>query len=386
MNVCECLTVNAVLFPERVALIFQGQQITYRQLDDLSAAAAEVLKSRGVEIGDRVAIQIGNCPAFPVWYYATLRLGAIAVSISTRLSDSEREYIIDHSGSRVLVSDGKTGEEDSATEPCIRVSRDGKSYDDVGLAVAREPGQWHDADPNDPALILYTSGTTGFPKGATLSHRNVRSNVAAFNHLCQMKTTDSVLLAVPLFHCFGQNALLNSVLNVGATLVLQERFDLAESKQLIRRHRVNQLYGVPMMFQLLLDYCTKEDLESVDYCFSAAAPLAIQVAIDWEKKFSLPIYEGYGLTETSPFASYNHRNSFVAGSIGMPIDSVEMKIVDPETGEQREPDQLGEIAIRGPNVMLGYWNQPRNTKSDSRRMVPVRRYRQAESGWLCIFE
>ena len=221
---------------------------------------------------------------------------------------------------------------------------------------------WHDADPNDPALILYTSGTTGFPKGATLSHQNVRTNVHAFNHLCNMRPHDVVLLAVPLFHCFGQNALLNSVLNVGGCLVLQQKFDLNESKRLLREHQVTQLYGVPAMFQLLGDSSELPDLASVKYCFSAAAPLPIQVGNSWHQKFQMPIHEGYGLTETSPFASYNHRDRFVPGSIGVPIDGVEMRIVDPDTRLECPAGELGEIAIRGPNVMLGYWNRDKETK------------------------
>ena len=155
--------------------------------------------------------------------------------------------------------------------------------------------------------------------------------------------------------------MLNSAFNVGATLILQRHFDPIETKQLIQAEQVTQLYGVPMMFQLLHESCEPQQLASVSYCFSAAATLPIQVAQRWQEKFQLPINEGYGLTETSPFASYNHRIKFVPGSIGTPIDNVEMKIIDTQTGEQCPPGQLGEIAIRGPNIMLGYWNRPDET-------------------------
>ena len=181
-----------------------------------------------------------------------------------------------------------------------------------------------------------------------------------------MQPTDRILLAVPLFHCFGQNALLNSALNVGSTLVLQRKFDPQETKRLIVNENVTQLYGVPMMFQLLQECCDPNDLASVNYCFSAAATLPIQTGNRWQDKFGMPIYEGYGLTETSPFASYNHRIRFVSGSIGTPIDGVEMKIVDTETGEDCPTGELGEIAIRGPNVMLGYWNRPDDTTASIR--------------------
>ena len=223
------------------------------------------------------------------------------------------------------------------------------------------PPDAHCALPSDAALILYTSGTTGFAKGATLSHQNVRSNVCAFNHLCGQKPESIVLLTVPLFHCFGQNAILNACFHAGSTIVLQPKFDPNESKRLIIDHAVTQLYGVPAMFQMLSECCSPADLSSVSYCFSAATTLPIQVADAWRQKYSMPVHEGYGLTETSPFAAYNHRLNFVPGSIGTAIDGCEMKIVDTETGKECPAGTLGEIAIRGPNVMLGYWNQPDET-------------------------
>ena len=367
MNICECLTTTAKLVPERVALIFQEQPWTYAELDGQSLAAAGVLRGGGIEPGDRVALMLPNAPSFPVWYYACLRIGAIAVSISTRLAASEVAFVVEDCDAKAFIgSQQATDSSESELPQCAELQL---AVDDWGQPIdagqsLKETGiqtEIYNADPDEAALILYTSGTTGFPKGATLSHGNVRSNVHAFNHLCKMRPEDRVLLAVPLFHCFGQNALLNSVLNVGGTIVLQQRFDLAESKQLIADHKVTQLYGVPMMFGLLHESCNPEDLVSVNYCFSAAATLPIQTSLAWQEKFGQPIYEGYGLTETSPFATYNHRIKFVPGSIGMPIDSVEVKIVDPETGEACPDGKPGEIAIRGPNVMLGYWNRPEET-------------------------
>ncbi len=371
MNICESLSVTANLLPDQIAIIFDDRQMSYSQLNSLSIAAAEQLVECGVEPGDRVALMLPNAPSFPIWYYAALRMGAVAVSVSTRLAPTEVEFVVSDCGAKAFVGSEAVFDtvaslldnytlttfftDDSSGNPT-------KSNHRVSPLVSQDPANhWHQAEPDDPALILYTSGTTGFPKGATLSHANVRSNVHAFNHLCDMRMEDCVLLAVPLFHCFGQNALLNSVLNVGGTIVLQQRFDLNESKHLISQFGVTQLYGVPMMFGLMLESCSPVDLCSVNYCFSAAATLPIQTSQAWQEKFGMPIHEGYGLTETSPFASYNHRLKFIPGSIGMPIDSVEIKIVDTESGATCLPGQLGEIAIRGPNVMLGYWNRPEET-------------------------
>ena len=377
MNICESLTVSAKLFPNHAAVIWNGSSISYAELDTFSVQAARHLIDSRVEPGDRVAMMLPNTPSFPIWYYAVLRIGAIAVSISTRLAGSEVNYIVEDCQAKTFV-----GNEDSLQlvanelpkcvnaridEQVVGFGIDHSASEFTELSGTQPMSTWFNAEPDDPALILYTSGTTGFPKGATLSHRNVRSNVCAFNHLCNMRHGDVVLLAVPLFHCFGQNALLNSVLNVGGTLVMQQKFDLNESKRLIAEHRVNQLYGVPMMFQLLMESCKAEELASVEYCFSAAAKLPEQVGAAWQAKFDMPIHEGYGLTETSPFASYNHRDKFVPGSIGTPIDCVEMKIVDTETGAPCSPGELGEIAIRGPNVMLGYWNRDEETRKAIRQ-------------------
>ncbi len=362
MNICEHLVKTARIFPQRTAIRFEQSSYSYSQLEQWTAAAAEKLSQAGIARGDRVALMLPNSPAFVVWYYAAARLGAVAVSISTRSTATEVEYLLEDSGATAFVHLARV---DSPPElpTTVTVITTTIHGDGAGGAMFGSTGMadYVDCEPGDAAAILYTSGTTGFPKGATLSHNNVRTNVCAFNHLCHMRPDDRILLSVPLFHCFGQNALMNAALNVGATLVLQRAFDLHEAKRLIQDEKVSQLYGVPMMFQLLLDSCQPQDLASVNYCFSAAATLPVQVSQRWQQQFNMPIYEGYGLTESSPFASYNHRNHYVEGSIGTPIDGVEMKIADPATGEVCGPGELGEIIIRGPNVMLGYWNRAEDT-------------------------
>ncbi|MCA9110479.1 MAG: AMP-binding protein [Planctomycetaceae bacterium] len=368
MNICEHLTRTSRIFPRNVAIRFEGVSYTYERLDQMSSMASESLLNAGVQPGDRVALMLSNVPAFFVWYYAAMRIGAIVVSISTRSAIPEAVGLLEDCSTKCLVTNkdrqlALKGKMPGSVTATIATSDVGDECNGQTLSQHENRNRtWFEASPDDPAVILYTSGTTGYSKGATLSHRNVHSNVCAFNHLCGMQPHDRMLLAVPLFHCFGQNALMNSALNVGATLVLQRAFDLNETKRLIREERVTQLYGVPMMFQLLLKRCEPGDLDPVNYCFSAAATLPLQVSQQWQEKFDMPINEGYGLTETSPFASYNHRLHFVPGSIGTPIDSVEMKVVDTETGETCPNGELGEIAIRGPNVMLGYWNRDAETE------------------------
>ena len=365
MNICEHLCGPAKIFPHKAAILFESYTVTYEQLNEQSIAAAHQLHRAGIGPGDRVALLLPNVPSFAVWYYGVLRLGAIAVSLSTRLSESEITFAVQDCGAEVIVA--AIGSNLSENIPAnirqvFEVSDRGDLCDGQPLQFEphMSPEIYH-AAPDEPALILYTSGTTGFPKGATLSHGNVSSNVCAFNHLCGMTSNEVILLTVPLFHCFGQNALLNSGLNSGATLVLQRKFDPQESRRLISLHKVTQLYGVPAMFQMLNDCCSSDDLSSVYYCFTAASTMPVQVEQRWRETYKMPIYAGYGLTETSPFASYNHRLQFQPGSIGAPIDNVEMKIVDTETKQPCDVGDLGEIAIRGPNVMLGYWNRSEDT-------------------------
>ena len=372
MNICEHLSATAQITPDKEALVFEGRRFSYAQLDSMAAATAQLISDAGVNQGDRVAIMLPNVPAFIVCYFAIQRIGAIAVSLSTRLTGAEVAILIKDCEAKVFIGLEEThaavcDDLPDCIQRAILSSECGDEYDGSLLKLNQTPTTPTPptppvaTEPNDAAVILYTSGTTGFAKGATLSHINVRSNVHAFNHLCNMQPQSRILLAVPMFHCFGQNALLNSAFNVGATLILQRHFDPVETKELIQAEQVTQLYGVPMMFQLLHESCEPQHLASVSYCFSAAATLPIQTATRWQEKFHLPINEGYGLTETSPFASYNHRIKFMPGSIGTPIDNVEMKIIDTQTGRECPPGELGEIAIRGPNVMLGYWNRPEET-------------------------
>jgi long-chain acyl-CoA synthetase len=215
--------------------------------------------------------------------------------------------------------------------------------------------------PNDAAAILYTSGTTGRQKGATLSHGNLVSNTFAAVHTEGITPQDRLLLFLPLFHVFGQNAILNSALQGAATLVLQRRYDPQATPELIERQRVTMFYGVPTIYIGLLNTgISPQQLRSVRYYFSAAATMPVEVANRWREAFGRPIVEGYGLTETSPFASYNHIWEHRPGSVGTPIENVEITILDLDD-HQVEPGTWGEICIKGPNVMLGYWNRAEDT-------------------------
>lgn len=301
-------------------------------------------------------------------YLGILKIGAIAVSLNVMLKKNEVKFILDDCSAKALITTESLSENVPNSElPELKhiliaegQARIGISLDQL-ISSASPLASAVEMDRDEPAAIIYTSGTTGFPKGATLSHGNVISNVYAANHCYHTQPLDRLLLYLPLFHCFGQNAVLNAGLHSCATIVLQRRFDLEQVLSTIASDRVTMFFGVPTVFIKLLNINTSDyDLSSVRYYFTAAAPMPVEVVQRWQEKHGFAIHEGYGLTETSPFACYNHDLKYKLGSVGTPIENVEMKVVNFD-GMEVQPGELGEIIIRGPNVMLGYWNRPTET-------------------------
>jgi phenylalanine ammonia-lyase len=369
MNVAQNVIRGRKLFPRKVALTFEGRRYSYAELDEWSNRTAEGLTALGVGRGDRVALFLPNIPEFAICYLGIQKLGAVAVSLNSTLRKEETRFIVEDSGSVALVTTEVLREHvDRDALPGLRhiVIAEGAAHgEDRTLAqlVAGTSGELLPAvmDRDDPSAILYTSGTTGEPKGACLSHGNVISNMNGFNYNCGMRPDDRLLLFLPLFHCFGQNAILNSALNACATVVLHRTFHPATVVRSLVEDQVTMFFGVPTTFIPTYNLASPGDAASVRYYFSAAAALPREIARKWQEKYHQVINEGYGLTETSPFASYNHRLWHKLGSIGSPIENVEMRVVDPETGAEVPTGESGEIVIRGPNVMLGYWKRPEAT-------------------------
>ena len=351
-------------------MICGDRRYTYAELDDWSSIIANGLARLGVARGQRVALFLPNIPEFVAAYLGIQKLGAVAVSLNTSLRAEETTFILQDSGAvavftteqlrssvdkqaatsveHVIIAEGAAGGEDIALSELTA----GASPEILAEVMDRD----------DPSAILYTSGTTGKPKGACLSHGNVISNMHSFNHNCGVRPDDRLLLFLPLFHCFGQNAILNNGLNACATLVMHREFHPVTIVRSIIEDQVTMFFGVPTTFIPIYKQAAASDLSSVRYYFSAAAPLPREIARKWQEKYQRVINEGYGLTETSPFASYNHLHWYKIGSIGALIENVEMRVVDVETGVEVPTGESGEIVIRGPNVMLGYWNRPEATE------------------------
>ena len=368
MNIAHHIEQGHLLFPEKIALIFEDKYFTYKQLDQLANRVANGLHGLGIKKGDRVALFLPNIPEFVISYLGILKIGAVTVSVNVMLKSAEVSYILSECAAKAIItteSQSKHVLEADLPELQHILIAEGSAEKGISLAqlLASASSSAHavEMDRYSPACIVYTSGTTGFPKGATLSHGNVISNMYSHNRCCGMQPDDRLLLYLPLFHCFGQNAILNAGLNVCATIILQRRFDQEQVLNAIVTHKVTMFFGVPTIFIKLLNTNTSDcNFESLRYYFSAAAPMPIEVAQNWQAKYGKVIHEGYGLSETSPCSCYNHDLKYKLGSIGTPIENVEMKIVDSD-GHQVQPGELGEIVIRGPNVMLGYWNRPFET-------------------------
>jgi long-chain acyl-CoA synthetase len=369
VNVGQSLERIAAADPERTALVYKDRRWTYRELDQHANRVGNTLRAQGLRAGDHVCVLLPNGPEFVVTYFALQKIGAVPVSLNVMLKQREIAYIANDAQASAFIGHAalwqNVPEQQDIPSVRLRVVAGGDAPGALHFEDLLEGSpelQSLDADAEDTAAILYTSGTTGQPKGAMLTHANVMSNVDAVIHHLQMVPGDRTLCFLPLFHCFGQNFIMNATLAVGATLFLMERFVQDDVLQAIERERITVFYAVPTAYIVLLNQpdLPRYDLTSLRITFSAAAIMPLEVAERWRERFGRPIVEGYGLTETSPFACFNGEQRFKPGTVGTAIENVEVKIVDPDDREVRVGD-LGEIVIRGPNVMKGYFGRPEDT-------------------------
>lgn len=363
MNVAQHMERAARAFPDHPAVLFEGRTITYGELEQSSARLANALVGLGVERGDRIALYLPNIPEFLTCYLAGVRAGAVVVSINSMNKADEVRYIVDDSGCRVLFTTGELAPNVSGVDTVVVCEGEHEDLVSLDALMARASPRFGtlDMDPAEPAALLYTSGTTGRPKGATLTHGNVVSNSWATAHHAGYLHQDRMLLFLPLFHVFGQDFIMNGTFAAGATMVLHRRFVPDVVLDSVRRDGVTVFLGVPTVFIALLGMGLDGDaLGPVRYEFSAAATMPHEISRRWTEQFGRPVFEGYGLTESAPFAAYNHDFRHRLGSIGTPVENTEVRILD-EAWDQVPVGGWGEIAIRGPGVMSGYWNRPDDT-------------------------
>ncbi|MFI1760719.1 long-chain fatty acid--CoA ligase [Streptomyces sp. NPDC020800] len=366
MNLASHVVSSARTHPDRTALRLGDAVVSFRMLDEVSARMAGMLRDRGVQPGDRVAIMVPNVPEFAFIYFGVLRAGGIVVPMNPLLKSREIVYYLGNSGVRLLFA-----WHDFAGE-----ARSGAQQAEAD-AVVVEPGAFEellesaplladltDRREDDTAVILYTSGTTGQPKGAELTHANLTRNChSVVDELFQLTAENVIFGGLPLFHAFGQTCTLNAAVASGACLTLLPRFDAGKTLGILEEHGVTVFAGVPTVYSRLLQQPDRDsyDVSRLRVAFAGGAAMPTQVLHDFQAAFDCVVLEGYGLSETSPVASFNTLQAGPRpGSVGMPIEGVEMRVVD---GDRKEVPrgETGEIAIRGHNVMKRYWQRPEDT-------------------------
>jgi long-chain acyl-CoA synthetase len=373
LSVAAILKESAARTPDKTAIVSGAETISYAELWDQTRAYAGALRDRGVRRGDAVAVLIPNVADFPRVYYAVLSLGAIVVPVHALLKSDEIEFVLRDSGASILVcaapllGEGAWGGALAGVPVFSVMSPDpieGVPQLEV-LAAAAEPIETYlPVAPGDTATILYTSGTTGRPKGALGSHLALveQTNTLLLNTF-DLTAADTVLGCLPLFHTFGQTCALNTALRAGATVVLLPKFSGEAALRALVDSECTIMMGVPTMYIALLEAAKQTDERPrLRYAVSGGASIPLAVIERFTEVFGVPIYEGYGLTETSPVASFNHVGREPRpGSIGQPIWGVDLEIArsDVEGSIELLPvDELGEIVIRGHNLMSGYLNLP----------------------------
>jgi long-chain acyl-CoA synthetase len=365
-SLVDGLVQAATTFGERPALRLGEASVSYSQLDELSSRVAAMLRRQGLDSAGRVGVMLPNITAFPPIYYGILRAGGVVVPMNPLLKSREISFYLADSGAQLMFASAafadeaqKGAAESGAT--CVVVNPG--EFELSLSAFAPDPTTVEPA-PADTAVILYTSGTTGKPKGAELTHGGLSENAEVSSRLFGLTGDDVIFGGLPLFHAFGQTCGLNVAVRRAACLTLLPRFDPIAALETLQRDSVTVFEGVPTMYAALLQCPQRHDYDttSLRLCVSGGAAMPVEILRGFESEFGCIVLEGYGLSETSPVASFNHPDrERKAGSIGTPIEGVEFRLVD--DGFEEVPEgQVGEIAIKGHNVMKGYWNRREATE------------------------
>ena len=392
-NLSSLLEGSAEAYPDRTAVVLGDTRLTYAQVNAAANQVANLLVARGIQPGDKVALSCPNLPYFSMIYYGILKAGATVVPLNVLLKGREVAYHLDDSDAKAyfcfqgtpelpIGAEGKAGfDQTDGCEHFFVITADPaaespiEGAETMGRAMAQQPPTFDtvETDDDDTAVILYTSGTTGQPKGAELRHRNMRDNALIGKELfgADAERPDTYLCVLPLFHSFGQTVIQNGAFAFGGTVVMLPRFEAGAALALMDREEVTFFAGVPTMYWGLLGALADSQVDvdkiarNLRIAAAGGSALPVEVHKDFEKKFGVTILEGYGLSETSPVASFSiYGQPPRVGSIGVPIPGVEMKLLKPESWEEIEwtPDAIGEIAIKGHNIMKGYYGRPDATE------------------------
>lgn len=391
MNLSSQLHKTAKRLTDKPAYYFMGQSCSYAELDGAVTKFASGLEKLGVKKGDHVALLLGNSPHYVISLYGALRLGAVVIPINPIYTPDEIAYILINGDVKIVIAlDSllplfeeahhllpqvkkfivcETPKEESSSIDMNRLTANPKlqSFTQV-LESGEFSFQSSELDEDDVAVILYTSGTTGKPKGAMLTHKNLYSNAIDISNYLEMYENDRVITTLPMFHVFSLTVVVNAPLMNGATLIIVPKFSPAEIFRIAKAYQATVFAGVPTMYNFLYQYPNgkKQDFESLRLCISGGSSMPVALLKSFEEKFDVTISEGYGLSEASPVTCFNPLDRpRKPGSIGRSIMNVENKVVD-ELGEEVPVGEVGELIVRGPNVMKGYYKMPEETAATIR--------------------
>jgi long-chain acyl-CoA synthetase len=367
----DMLAQSAAEYAGRVALIAGAQRITYQELDRAACALGNHLRSLGLGKGDKVALMLPNCPEFLIAYFGVQKIGGVAVTLNVQSTPYELRHLLGNSDSRCLITQGalaRRAEEIRGELPLLshlivtNGSDEASPFRDI---IARGPFEIEPADvgADDPAVMIYTSGLTGKPLGAVLTQRNLLTQSVLLRTICHLDENNIGLAVIPFFHSFGAVANMLAPLRIGAGIVLMDGFSLDGLFAAIEKEKVTYVAAVPRLFLGMLFHAEGEKYrtDSLRLCITGGAAMPPDFIPLFEQRFGVKIMEGYGLTEAAPVASFSRLDMpQKPGSIGIPIPGVEVKIVD-EAGRERPRGELGELVLRGDNVMQGYYRDPAAT-------------------------
>ena len=383
-------------YPNHVAVIFQGQEITYQELGKWVTSLASAFAHLGVKKGERIGVMLPNCPQYIVAYYAILKNGGIVVNVNPMYVERELEFQLKDAGVESILALRDfyprldairqavglkriflTGLQDNLLQTAPGIPQKEETphiYEYIDLLAHGSRLDWQSIEVkgDEVAVLQYTGGTTGFSKGAILTHRNLVTNViqcVSWNRGAE-RGREKMLAVIPFFHVYGMTVAMNEAIYLAATIILLPRFNVEDTLEVIHRYRPTRFPGVPTMYIALMNHPRLQEysLASIKVCSSGSAPMPVEALRRFEELTGGKISEGYGLTEASPVT---HSNPFLGkrkvGSIGLPRPDTDAKVVDLETGEKElPPGEEGELCIRGPQVMKGYWNRPAETKTTLR--------------------
>ena len=379
-------------YPENDALIFMGKRIKYRKLKELTDRFASALIDLGIERGDRIALFLPNCPQYVIAFYGTIKAGAIVVPNNPLLSGKELSYQIEDSGAKAIVTlnlkmlyhkvmevKREVGVENvilSSLEkylpfpknvlfPLVKRREISKASGDVlrfeKLLEVEAKTPEVKVDPGDVAAIFYTTGTTGKPKPVALTHRNLVINAVQCKEWFGVEEGKEIFLTpLPFFHTYALTTALNAPFLTSSTVIMTPTFNVKETLKLIARYKPNYFVGVPPVFEAINRYpeTPKYDFSSIRFAVSGASPLSQETLSRFKELTGVDLIEGYGLTEASPVTHCNPRRGKRKG-IGLPFPDTDCKIIDLKTGKELPPGREGELCIKGPQVMPGYWRRER---------------------------